>query len=177
MAKNVGKLFEEDWSNSVPQDCFELRLKDSAQSYNENKETKFAWQNPYDYILFNGEKLFCLELKSTCQKYMSFQTDKNDKSSKIIKWHQIEELTKASKYKNVVAGFILNFRISDDEQVTYYFSIQDFNKMKSEINKKSFTIIDAVLYGAKRIQGNKKRTRWRWVADEFIQSFSSVTQQ
>ena len=168
MAKNVGKIFEEDFSSSVPQDCFELRLKDSAQSYNERKETKFAWQNPYDYVLFNGEILFCLELKSTCQKYMGFQVDKNDKSSKIIKWHQIDSLTKASVYKNVIAGFVLNFRISDDEQLTYFLSIQDFNKMKSEINKKSFTIMDAVLYGAKRIQGNKKITRWRWELEELL---------
>ena len=168
MAKNVGKLFEEDFSKSVPQDCFELRLKDSAQSYNESKETKFSWQNPYDYILFNGENLFCLELKSTCQKYMGFQINKEDKSSKIIKWHQIDSLTKASAYRNVIAGFILNFRLSDDEQLTYFLSIQDFNKMKSKINKKSFTIMDAVLYGAKRIQGNKKRTRWAWDINSFI---------
>ena len=162
MAKNVGKKFEEDFSNSVESDWFCHRLKDTAQSYNNSKDTKFSWENPYDYMLFNGNTLFCLELKSTCQKYMGFQVDKEDKSSKMIKWHQIESLTKASKHENVIAGFLLNFRLDNDEQITYFFNIKDFNKMIENINKKSFSIIDIVLNGAIKIQGTKKRTRYSW---------------
>lgn len=166
MSKNVGKVFEDDFSNSVPDAWFCHRLKDTAQSYNNSKDTKFSWENPFDYILFDGKILYCLELKSTCQKYMGFQIDKNDKSSKMIKWHQIESLTKAAKTDNVKAGFLLNFRMDNGEQFLYFFDIDKFNKMRESIEKKSFTIIDAVLHGAKKINGRKKRTRWSWEINE-----------
>ena len=44
----------------------------------------------------------------------------------------------------------------------------DFNRMIKTINKKSFNIIDIVLYGAIKIDGNKKRTQYRWDVDEFL---------
>lgn len=172
MVKNVGKIFESDFSNSVPKDWFCHRLKDTAQSYNNSDNTKFSWDNPFDYFLFNGSILYCLELKSTSQKYMGFQEDKNDKSSKMIKWHQIESLTKASEHKNIIAGFLCNFRLDNDEQLLYFFDIKDFNKMKDSIGKKSFNIMDAVLYGAKRIDGYKKRTRWHWNLNESFESYN-----
>ena len=33
--------------------------------------------------------------------------------------------------------------------------------------------MDAVLYGAKRINGHKKRTRWYWNLDEFFMTQSN----
>lgn len=171
--KNVGKIFEEDFANSTSKDWFCHRLKDTAQSYNESEKTKFSWENPFDYFLFNSKTLYCLELKSTSQKYMGFQENEDDKSKKMIKWHQIESLTKASKYQNIVAGFILNFRLNDDEQLVYFLDIRNFNRMKDAINKKSFTIMDAVLYGAKKIDGFKKRTRWHWNVCEFFETYNN----
>lgn len=173
MAKNVGKIFEEDFFKSTPSTWFCHRLKDAAQSYNNSENTKFSWENPFDYFLFNGKILYCLELKSTCQKYMGFQENKDDKSSKMIKWHQIESLTDASQYQNITAGFLCNFRLDNDEQLLYFFDIKDFNKMKDSINKKSFTILDAVLYGAKKIEGFKKRTRWYWNLEDFFESYNN----
>jgi hypothetical protein len=93
---------------------------------------------------------------------MTFQIDENDKSKKMIKWHQIESLTEASKYKNVIAGFLLNFRLEKEGQITYFFDIKDFNKMREKSSKKSFNIMDAVLNGAVKVQGAIKRTRYRW---------------
>ena len=104
--------------------------------------------------------------------FAKVQIDENDKSSKIIKWHQIEALTKASKYKNIVAGFILNFRLDNGEQFTYFFNIKDFNLMRQSFSKKSFNIMDVVLYGAIKINGYKKRTRWHWQLDEFFESLN-----
>lgn len=173
MAKtmNSGKQFEKDFASSVPSCCYIHRLKDAAQSYNNSENTKFSWENPFDYFLFDGDILYCLELKSTSQKYMGFQTDKNDKSSKMIKWHQIESLTKASEYKNVVAGFLLNFRLDNGEQLTYFFNIKDFNRMKRDIDKKSFNIMDVVLYDAIKILGTKKRVHWNWNIDSFLKEY------
>ena len=172
MSKNVGKIFESDFASSVPSYCFCHRLKDTAQSYNNSGDTKFSWENPFDYFLFDGDILYCLELKSTSQKYVSFQTDKNDKSQKMIKWHQIESLTKASEYRNIIAGFILNFRLDNGEQLTYFLDIINFNEMKRNIDKKSFNIMDAVLYGAKKIDGTKKRVHWNWNIDSFLKEYN-----
>jgi hypothetical protein len=171
---NVGKRFEEDFSHSIKSDWFCHRLKDTAQSYNNSKDTKFSWDNPFDYMLFNGDTLYCLELKSTCKKYMGFQTNKDDESSKIIKWHQIESLTKASEYKNIVAGFLLNFRLDNNEQITYFFNIKDFNKMIKNINKKSFNIVDAVLNGAVKVNGVKKRVRYTWEICSLLEQYNNI---
>lgn len=57
-----------------------------------------------DFILFKSPYLFLLELKST--KANQFSTDE-----KIIKQHQVDDLYEAQiKHKNIIGGFILNYR-------------------------------------------------------------------
>ena len=51
-----------------------------------------------------------------------------------------------------------------------FIEINKFQKMCESINKKSFNIMDLVLYGAKKIDGSKKRTRWYWDLEEFFES-------
>ena len=79
MAKyiNEGKIFEEDFASSINKETIFLhRLKDTAQSYNQSKDTKYTWNNPCDYFLFNGEIFFCFELKSTkSKKYLSIEQE------------------------------------------------------------------------------------------------------
>lgn len=170
MSKNEGKIFENEIRNSVPDYIKLLRLPDPPHSFTQRNDTKFSKKNPYDFECFDSIRstLYCFELKSTNKKYIGFQIDENDDREVLIKWHQIEGLTKASEYNNVIAGFLLNYRLNDDEQLLYFFDIKDFNKMRKCIDKKSFNIINAVLYGAIRINGNKKRTRWNWDLDEFF---------
>lgn len=170
MSKNEGKIFEDDIKNSVPNYAKLLRLPDPPHSFTQRSDTKFSKKNPYDFECFDSKRrvLYCWELKSTSQKYIGFQTHKEDNREVLIKWHQIDGLTKASKYENVIAGFLLNYRLDNGEQLLYFLNIKDFVKMKDSIDKKSFNIIDAVLYGAIKINGNKKRTRWNWNLDEFL---------
>ena len=173
--KNPGKVFEEDFAASVPSDCMLHRLKDSAQSYNNSRGTLFAWDNPFDYFLFDGNSglLYCLELKSTKAKSMSYQTDKDDNSSRMIKLHQIDSLKKYSSYKNVVAYFVFNFRDEKNNmQRTYFMDIDDFCKMTNNVNKHSVNEMDMILYGAKKIVGSLKRTRYRWDVGSFLDSVS-----
>ena len=59
--------------------------------------------------MFTGDFLYTLELKSAGTKSMSFEREKSDKG--IIHKHQIDNLQKFSTYKNVVSGFIFDFRI------------------------------------------------------------------
>ena len=173
--KNVGKIFETIIKDSLPDYAMLTRLPDPPQSFTQRSDTKFSQKNPYDYLCFDtvGRILYCWELKTTSQKYLTYHTSKEDekeKKSANIQWHQIEGLTKASKYQNVIAGFLINFRLDNGEQLLYFLNINDFNKMKENANKKSFNIMDAVLNGAIKINGNKKRTRYHWDLDEFLQS-------
>lgn len=170
MSKNSGKIFEDDFRKSVPDYCFIHRLKDTAQSYNKSKKTKFTWNNPCDFFVFdsNISKLYALELKSTKYKSMSIQIDE-DEDSKMIKLHQIESLTDMSQYNGIIAGFIFNFRDEKNNmERTYFQNIIDFNNMLNKINKQSLNEMDLLLNGAVKINGVKKRVHYTWNIDEFL---------
>ena len=54
MAKlNSGKQFEKDFSQSIPSYCYVHRLRDSAQSYNQSKQTSFTWDNECDFFIWD----------------------------------------------------------------------------------------------------------------------------
>lgn len=172
MAINYGKRFEEDFSNSAPDYCYVHRLKDSAQSYNNSSKTQFSWDNECDFFLFDGNLFYAIECKSTQYKSMSVQLDKDDKSSKMIKFHQLESLEKISKYNNTISGLMLNFRSEkNDNSRLYFIRIEDFMNMMKQINKVSCNEIDLLTIGnAIKIDSIKKRTRWRYDLDNFLKS-------
>jgi penicillin-binding protein-related factor A (putative recombinase) len=106
---------------------------------------------------------------------MSVQLDKDDKSQKMIKLHQIESLTKISEYDGAIAGFFLNFRDEkNNTQRTYFLNIIDFNKIIKDTEKKSINEIDIILNNGIKISGEKKRVRFRWDIDEFLKLNSKM---
>lgn len=131
--KNIGKVLEQNWKNSIPDDIFYYRPPDSAQSFGSNQNLRFSAKSPCDCFIYNGDFLYALELKSVGTKSISFEREKSDKG--IIHKHQIDNLQKFSTYKNVISGFIFDFRISDK---TYFCSIKDFIIMINNLGKKSF---------------------------------------
>lgn len=176
MSVSVGKQFEKDFSSSIPSYCYVHRLKDSAQSYNNSKNTKFAWDNECDFFIWDSNKhiFYAAECKSTKYKSMSVQLDEEDKSNKMIKYHQIESLTKISNFDGAKAGFFLNFRDEKNEtERTYFINIVDFNKMMKTINKVSLNEMDIILNNGVKISGEKKRVHFKWNLDEFFKSQES----
>lgn len=171
--KNVGKQFEEDFANSVPPYVLLYRIKDTAQSYNNSENTKFTKQNPCDYFLFDGKTqiFYPVELKTTKSKSFTFQVDEKEKTSKMIKYHQVKSLTDFSRYDGVIAGFFFNFRF-ENEQITYFQRIEDYNNMTKTINKKSFDAINLLQFNAVKINGAKKRVHYTWDLDSFLKSNS-----
>lgn len=169
---NSGKIFEDDFASSIDKSKNLLhRLKDTAQSYNNSEKTRYTWQNPCDYFLFNGKMFFCFELKSTKSKSISYQRNKDDKSQRMIKWHQIEKLTEFSNYKNVLSGFFLNYRDEKNNvQRTYFLNIKDFNKIRLSSDKHSINEIDILLNNAVKVNGHIKRIRWYWDIGGFLES-------
>ena len=176
MSKNTGKVFESIIKSSSPSYLKVTRIPDPPQSFTQRADTKFSHKNPYDFEAFDSKHRiqYCLELKSVSQKYMSYQTSKDDDKNATIKWHQIEGLTNASEYNNVIAGFLLNFRLDNDEQLLYFLDIKDFNKFKDSSTKRSFNIMDVVLCGGIKINGEKKRVNYRWNLDEFLENQSKI---
>ena len=176
-ATNSGKQFEKDFSSSLPFYCYVHRLKDTAQSYNNSNSTRFTWDNECDFFIWdsNAHLFYAMECKSTKYKSMSVQLNKEDKSSKMIKLHQIESLVKISEYDGAIAGFCLNFR--DEKNNTerlYFMNIIDFNKMMQDIDKASFNEIDIILHNGIKILGNKKRIHFNWDIDSFLKSQSKL---
>lgn len=170
MAKNTGKNFESIIKSDAPSYLKITRIPDPPQSFTQRSDTAFSRKNPYDFEAFDSlhRIQYCWELKSVAQKYMSYQTSKDDNKNAIIKWHQIEGLTKASEYDNCIAGFMLNFRLDNGEQLLYFLNINDFNEFRKNTNKKSLNIMDVVLCGGIKINGKKLKVNYRWDLDEFL---------
>lgn len=159
MAKNEGKVFEEDWKKSIPSDCYYFRIKDSPSSFGQDSsKARFTLKNPFDAFIYCYPNLFPTELKSTKGTSISIQQDKNDKG-KMIKFNQIEGLTEAANYKGIIPGFIFNFRKYGK---TYFLHIDDFNKFLNDTDKKSINITNVIEYGGIEIIGEIKRVRYKY---------------
>ncbi len=84
----------------------------------------------------------------------------------MIRQTQIDGLLEASKH-NLVAGFIFNYRNNQND--TFFMTINDFVDMMNEINKKSFNVKDLENYNAVRIECTKKRTRYAYNIQRLIE--------
>lgn len=164
--KNVGKIFEKNWKNSIPDTVFYYRPPDSAQSFGTNQNLRFSAKSPCDCFMFNGFCLYTLELKSVGTKSISFEREKTDKG--VIHKHQINNLQKFSKHKNVISGFIFDFRMSDK---TYFCAIDNFITMINNLDKKSFNETDLLEWCKPvEIKKTKLRTNYRYDIDDFIKN-------
>ena len=162
---NAGKVFENGWKKSIPENIMYFRIPDLPQSFQQT--ARFSLKPPFDCFMFYKGTLFCLELKTTKSKSFSVETNKEDKG--MIHYHQIENLREYSKYENVVSGLILNFRVDDKStEITYFISIDDFDKMMNKSTKKSFNAIDLINNNAIKIESTKKRTLFSYGVKEFL---------
>ena len=163
---NSGKVFEDDFKNSVDKDrCLLLRLNDQPQAF--SKSAKFSLKPPCDFVLYDSlTKLFVpIELKTTKYRSMSYEDiNEENPTNAMIHKHQLEKLLEFSKYGGVKSGLLLNFRTEENNlQRTYYISIQKFFDMCQKINKKSVNEIDLLnVGGAIKVEGTKKRSRYAW---------------
>lgn len=161
-----GKLFEEQWKRSIPEDVYYLRLKDNPSSFGKDSSfVRFTLNNPFDCLVFYNGFLFPLELKSTSSKSISIQTKKEEKG-KMIKINQIEGLSKSNKYENIFSGFLFDFRESEK---TFWMGINDFLKFQEENNKKSINEKDIIKYNAIEIEKEKKKTRYVFSVKKLIE--------
>lgn len=175
--KNEGKLFEEDVQQSCKeQDIFFYRIKDVNPMF--LKPNTRVSKNDYDSFVYKKPNLFPIEFKSTKSKSISYD-------DKIIKKHQIQALSDAVKYEGLIAGFIFNFRESDN--FTVFVHINDFlhikylsenqikdHTYKSKLNKSSIGIDICKEVGIE-VKHMKKKVRNRYyiksLLDELIKKY------
>ena len=124
---------------------------------------RFSHRSPCDYMMFDGEILYTLELKSfdgSC----SFERTKDEKG--IIHWYQVDSLKKFATYKNVCSGFILDFRKTNH---TYFLNINEWDNLANSLDKKSFNESDMKTY-CNPLLINKKRLKinYRYDIDKFL---------
>ena len=124
---------------------------------------RFSHRSPCDYMMFDGEIFYTLELKSF-DGACSFERTKDDNG--IIHWYQVDSLKKFATYKNVCSGFILDFRKTDH---TYFLNINDWDNLINSINKKSFNESDMCMY-CNPLLIDKKRLKinYRYDVDKFL---------
>ena len=172
---NPGKRFEQDFKNSIPDNILLYRLHDSAQAFGITEGLRFSSKNPFDYLMFDcdNRNLYALELKTIIGKSISFERSKDDHG--IIHYHQITGLNNWSKYPGVICGLIIEFRSIDK---VIFLSIAEFNKLISNINKKSFSFSDLEKYniGYITIGSKKLRTHYRYDLGLFIEETKSISQ-
>ena len=164
MSKSIGKNFEDNWKKSIPDYIFYYRPPDAAQSFGSNNNLRFSAKSPCDCFIFNGDILYALELKSVGTKSISFERNKNDKG--VIHKHQIDNLVKFSKFKNIISGFLLDFRLSEK---TYFIMIEDFIYMIENLNKKSFNESDLFEWcNPIKIIKRKMKVNWKYDIQQFL---------
>jgi recombination protein U len=99
-----GKRFENNFKKSVPSNIFFYRFKDGSSAWGGNDKVRFQSSNICDCELFDGNRLYLLELKSIKGKSIPFSN---------IRENQLKELSEAQKFKNIIAGIVIEFNELD----------------------------------------------------------------
>ena len=162
--KNVGKVFEDNWKKSCPNWLFVYRPPDASQSFDMSSKLRFSKKSPCDYFLYNGERLWTLELKTVAGISISFERNGEDKGE--IHLYQVENLKNFSEYKNVVSGFLVDFRGSDN---TYFLNIKEWDDLINSIDKKSFNETDLLKFANPiLIEKKKLKVNYRYNVEKFL---------
>lgn len=171
MAQSIGKRFETNFKNSISENVLVYRPPDAAQSFNMSSNLRFSAHSPCDFMIYNGEYLWTLELKTVAGKSISFERSKDDKG--VIHYYQIENLKKFAEYKNVISGLIIDFRESDH---TYFLSINEWDQLIHYIqDRKSFSE-HILLENVHPVLINKKKLKvnYRYDIDELLKNTSEL---
>jgi len=152
-----GKKLENNWRDSIPPNIFFYRFRDGTSSWGGGQEnTRFQQVNMCDCMMFDGEKLYLLELKSHKGKSIPFSA---------IRQNQLDELSKASTYKNIIAGFVIHFA---DVGTTYFCKADDVLYFIKHEERRSIPISWCEQWGTK-IDGKLKKINYLWDIKSFVE--------
>lgn len=156
---NPGKLFEQDFVNSMPLGAYAYRLKDCpawvSQCECPGGGTRFTPANDYDFAVFWSGNLWALELKSV--KGVSLRFD-------ALRENQANGLFKAATFPGVHAGVLVEFR---QVEQAWFVPILNWAPLRLKSGKKSLNYKELVGI-ATRINGRRKRVRMQWDVASFL---------
>ena len=157
MSVTSGKKLENNWRDSIPSNIFFYRFRDGTSSWGGGQEnTRFQQVNMCDCMMFDGNKLYLLELKSHKGKSIPFSA---------IRQNQLDELSKASTYKNIIAGFVIHFA---DIGTTYFCKADDVLYFIAHEERKSIPISWCEEWGI-QIFGKLKKVNYSWDIKSFVE--------
>jgi recombination protein U len=102
--KNMGKVFEDSFRDSIPSEVFFKRFKDDMSKY----RNVF---NTCDFLLFNKRSLFLFELKSVQEDMIPF-VKLGEQHTDGVTYKRLEKLFTEGQCRDVYAGFLIEFRKS-----------------------------------------------------------------
>jgi len=156
--KNSGKIFEDNFRESIPKNVYYYRFRDTASTYyGGNNFLRFSNTNIADCLLFNGNKLLLCELKAHKGSSIPLDCIIGKKS----KQKQIEDLYNASQYENVYCYLIVFF---EDKELCYALPIRNFIEFIEDSTRKSVPI-DYFEQNAYKVDVIKLRTNFRFNLD------------
>lgn len=135
-----GIKFQNDFKSSLSPLLTCIRLNDSPKRLTHERCVS-------DYLVFNGLKLFAVELKT----HKGISIPMGDEMH--IKTHQIEGLLEFDKKPNCNGLFIFNFR---EHKETYRVMAYNINYLYKHEKKKSVTIEDCQEHGFKITENGDK---------------------
>jgi len=128
-----GNKFQNDFVKSLSPLLSCTRLNDSREGLSQEK-------NPGDYIVFNAQTEYYIELKTSLGKSMSIGEPKGYK----IRTGQLNLVVKSAEFPNCEGYYILNFR---ESLKTYRVLARSIKYMHDHQKKKSITIDDCEEFG------------------------------
>lgn len=149
--KNMGKVFEKEFKESVPADCFLERYKDDTSGF-------YGVSNPADFRLYKFPVLILLELKTHKGKSLPLAK---------IRESQLKGMIKAVNYLGVYGGYMVNFR---DLEETYFLSVGYVENFVKAGERKSIPIEFFRDHGI-RIPAEKKRTLYRYNLSSWLKRY------
>ena len=149
--KYMGKVFEKEVKDSMPEDCFLERYKDDTSGF-------YGVSNPADFRLYKYPILILLELKT--HKGKSLPLSK-------IRESQLKGMLKAVEYYGVYGGYLVNFR---DLEETYYLSVGYVQNFFESGTRKSIPV-DFFREHGFLIPSQKKRTLYRYDFSDWLRRY------
>lgn len=152
MAKNIGKIFEEEIKASFPPDFFVERYKDDTAGFK-------GVCNPADYRVYKYPLTFLIECKSHKGKSLPFDKIRRDQIEKQANY--------ILNYKGVYGGFLINYR---DLEETYYIRAGAVLSYLSHAERKSIPV-EWCRENGKRVEQTKKRVRYSYDVAKLLEEY------
>lgn len=160
---NMGKIFENNWRESVPKNVFFYRFRDSSGTWSGGDNIRFTPSNIADCLIYDSYALHLIELKTHKGKSIPFSCIVGNKT----KQKQLHDLEEANKHIGVYSSIIVFF--SDIERC-FELGIEEFLIFYNNTNRKSIPLEYFEEHGTEIIV-KKLRTNYRFDIESWLKQY------